>query len=105
MDACHLLFGRPWQYDLKAHHDGFRNTYSITKDGKVIELLPLMEDEEEPKEKDAKVMLMESKEFMKEVKEEGGLCFALIPIPKKEVADVGVAHQQGRPRMVPYEVQ
>ncbi|XP_057858041.2 uncharacterized protein LOC131067127 [Cryptomeria japonica] len=105
MDACHLLFGRPWQYDLKAHHDGFRNTYSITKDGKVIEFLPLMENEEEPKEKEAKVMLMESKEFMKGVKEEGGVCFALIPIPKKEVADVGVADQQGRPRMVPYEVQ
>ncbi|XP_059073655.1 uncharacterized protein LOC131874339 [Cryptomeria japonica] len=105
MDACHLLFGRPWQYDLKAHHDGFRNTYSITKDGKVIELLPLMENEEEHKEKEAKVMLMESKEFMKEVKEEGGVCFALIPIPKKEVADVGAADQQGRPRMVPYKVQ
>lgn len=36
IDACHLLFGRPWQYDLKAHHDGFRNTYSITKNDKVI---------------------------------------------------------------------
>ncbi|XP_059064780.1 uncharacterized protein LOC131856855 [Cryptomeria japonica] len=104
MDVCHLLFGRPWQYDLKAHHDSFRNTYSITKDGKIIELLPLMEDEEEPKGKEAKVMLMERKEFMKEVREEGGLCFALIPIPKKEVADAGAADQQGRPRMVPYEV-
>lgn len=56
---------------MKAHHDGFRNTYSITKDGKVIELLPLMEDEGEPKEKGAKVMIMEGKKFMKEVKEEG----------------------------------
>ncbi|XP_059074805.1 uncharacterized protein LOC131874884 [Cryptomeria japonica] len=88
-----------------AQHDGFRKTYSITKDGKIIELLPLMEDEEEPKAKEAKVRLMERKEFMKEVKEEGGLCFALIPISKKEVADVGVVDQQGRPRMVPYEVQ
>lgn len=40
MDACHLLFGRPWQFDLKAYRDGVRNTYSITKDGKVIEILP-----------------------------------------------------------------
>jgi hypothetical protein len=22
MDACHLLLGRPWQYDRNAHHDG-----------------------------------------------------------------------------------
>ena len=24
MDACHLLFGRPWQYDRKTSHDGFK---------------------------------------------------------------------------------
>lgn len=27
MDACHLLLGRPWQYDHRAHHDGYKNTY------------------------------------------------------------------------------
>ncbi|XP_076909541.1 uncharacterized protein LOC143566842 [Bidens hawaiensis] len=26
MDACHILLGRPWQYDRRAKHDGFRNT-------------------------------------------------------------------------------
>jgi hypothetical protein len=29
MDACHLLLGRPWQYDRGAHHDGRKNTYSF----------------------------------------------------------------------------
>ncbi|KAI9184867.1 hypothetical protein LWI28_001955 [Acer negundo] len=29
MDACHLLLGRPWQYDRKVYHDGFKNTYSF----------------------------------------------------------------------------
>jgi hypothetical protein len=29
MDACHLLLGRPWQYDRSAHHDGRKNTYSF----------------------------------------------------------------------------
>ncbi|XP_017982330.1 PREDICTED: uncharacterized protein LOC108663252 [Theobroma cacao] len=33
MDACHLLLGRPWQYDRRAHHDGYKNTYSFIKDG------------------------------------------------------------------------
>ena len=33
MDACHLLLGRPWQYDRKTKHDGFKNTYSFIKDG------------------------------------------------------------------------
>lgn len=36
MDACHLLLGRPYKYDLKAQNDNVRNTYTITKDGKVI---------------------------------------------------------------------
>ena len=29
MDACHLLLGRPWQYDRSSHHDGRKNTYSF----------------------------------------------------------------------------
>ena len=33
MDACHLLLGRPWQFDRKARHDGEKNSYSFQKDG------------------------------------------------------------------------
>ncbi|XP_022899409.1 uncharacterized protein LOC111412720 [Olea europaea var. sylvestris] len=40
MDACHLLLGHPWQYDRKAMHDGFKNTYSFVKDGVKIVLGP-----------------------------------------------------------------
>ena len=29
MDACHLLLGRPWQYDREVQHDGRKNTYSF----------------------------------------------------------------------------
>ena len=28
MDACHLLLGRPWQYERRIQHDGRKNTYS-----------------------------------------------------------------------------
>ncbi|GJS01618.1 reverse transcriptase domain-containing protein [Tanacetum coccineum] len=41
MDACHILLERPWQYDRKAKHDGFWNTYSFIKDGINIVLAPL----------------------------------------------------------------
>jgi hypothetical protein len=34
MDACHLLSGRPWQYDRRATHDGRANTYSVRDDGR-----------------------------------------------------------------------
>ncbi|KAJ0946191.1 putative nucleotidyltransferase, Ribonuclease H [Helianthus annuus] len=40
MDACHILLGRPWQYDRRAKHGGFRNTCSFKKDGVNITLAP-----------------------------------------------------------------
>lgn len=40
MDACHLLLGRPWQYDRKVVHDGYKNTYTFEKDGEKITLDP-----------------------------------------------------------------
>jgi hypothetical protein len=41
MHACHLLLGRPWQYDKRAKHDGFTNRYSFTHKGQPIMLVPL----------------------------------------------------------------
>ena len=46
MDAGHLLFGRPWQYDLQAQNDGKINVYTIKKDGKVIRFIPFSNHEE-----------------------------------------------------------
>ena len=34
MDACHLLLGHPWKYDVKEIHDREKNSYVITKLGK-----------------------------------------------------------------------
>ena len=41
MDVCHILLGRPWQYDRKAMHDGRNNLYTFEKDGEKNTLLPL----------------------------------------------------------------
>ena len=41
MLAGHMLLGRPWQYDRKANHDGFKNMYTLTMDGKRCRLGPL----------------------------------------------------------------
>ena len=41
MDACHLLFGRPWQYDVNDQHVGKENVYRLEKDGVKYTLLPL----------------------------------------------------------------
>jgi len=36
--TTHLLLGRPWQFDRKAKHDGFKNRYSLEKDGRIYTL-------------------------------------------------------------------
>ena len=41
MDACHLILGRPWQFDRQTMHDGKKNTYSFIKDGVTLTLLPV----------------------------------------------------------------
>ena len=41
MDACHLLIGRPWQYDRNVLHHGQSNTYSFKLNGKRLTLTPL----------------------------------------------------------------
>ena len=63
MDVCHILLGRPWQYDRKVVHDGRKNTYSLEKDGNNHTLLPL-KDEEGP---ESNILLMNGKELLQEV--------------------------------------
>ncbi|XP_074300575.1 uncharacterized protein LOC141631853 [Silene latifolia] len=41
MDACHLLLGRPWQYDRDVVHQGRSNVLSLVKDEKKIILKPM----------------------------------------------------------------
>ena len=41
MQACSLLFGHPWEFDLDAAHHGRSNKYSLVHNGNNIVLLPL----------------------------------------------------------------
>ena len=60
--------------------------YTITKNGKVIELIPLVEpSQEEAKAAEAKVMVMDKKEFLKEVKGKECPLFALVPVLKDQL--------------------
>ena len=40
MDACHLLFRRPWLYDQRMLYHNFKNTCLFIKDGIKITLVP-----------------------------------------------------------------
>lgn len=44
MDVCHILLGRPWQFDRSAVHDGKTNFYKFVKDGIKHTLVPIKEE-------------------------------------------------------------
>ena len=41
IDACHLILGRPWQYDVDATHRCKDNVYVFFKNGKKLSLVLL----------------------------------------------------------------
>jgi hypothetical protein len=67
MDVCHLLLGRPWQYDRNVIHDGRMNTYTLEKSGRTHMLLPIKDKEVKPEVSNI-VLLMSGKELLTEVK-------------------------------------
>ncbi|XP_013669653.2 uncharacterized protein LOC106374105 [Brassica napus] len=40
MDACHLLLGRPWEFNHRVIHDGFLNTYTFRFNDRTFTLKP-----------------------------------------------------------------
>ncbi|XP_020689563.1 uncharacterized protein LOC110104682 [Dendrobium catenatum] len=40
MDVCHMILGRPWQFDANATYEGQANVYSLDWKGKRLRLLP-----------------------------------------------------------------
>ena len=48
MDACHLLLGRPWQYDRDVIHNGKSNTYYFKLKGRSYTLTPLLPSQVKP---------------------------------------------------------
>jgi hypothetical protein len=43
MDACHVLLGRPWQFDRRSTHEGRSNVYSLWHKGKRHMLQPMLD--------------------------------------------------------------
>nr|GEY25359.1 hypothetical protein [Tanacetum cinerariifolium] len=68
MDVCHLLLGRPWEYDCDITHNGKTNTYSFLFGGVKITLMP-----NKPKE-------VVNKPTVKEVAEDSEIPEAMIPL-------------------------
>nr|KAJ0218875.1 hypothetical protein LSAT_V11C300120620 [Lactuca sativa] len=98
MDACHLLLGRPWEYDRNIDHNGRTNTYSFLFGGVKITLVPSKPNEpvsrtsgtlltlnqfEDELEAEGEIFVLLGKEVAMEVE----IPEAMVPL-LKEFADV-----------------
>lgn len=80
MDVCHVLLGRPWQYEKKVVHEGRRNYYSFEKDGIKHVLLPLQEGST-VEQQETKVVMLTGKKYLQQLQEEE-LSYAVMCKPK-----------------------
>jgi hypothetical protein len=81
MDVCHLLLGRPWQYDRNVIHDGRINTYTLEKNERTHMLLPIKDKEMKPEVSNI-VLLMSGKELLTEVKKKEDPQFIVVRKPR-----------------------
>jgi hypothetical protein len=81
MDVCHILLGRPWQYDRNVVHDGRMNTYTLEKDGRIHKLLPI-KDKEVKSEVSSTILLMSGKELLTELEKNEDPQFFFVRKPR-----------------------
>ncbi|KAL8155697.1 hypothetical protein AgCh_000919 [Apium graveolens] len=80
MSVCHLLLGRPWQFDRKVMHEGDTNVYSVQVGSKRIKLQPLSPNEYYEHMRDSKKktsLFLSGKEFEKEAATNGVITYCL----------------------------
>ena len=81
MDVCHVLLGRPWQYDRNVVHDGRMNTYTLEKDGRSHMLL-LIKDKEVKLDVSSTILLMSGKELLTEMEKNEDTQFFVVRKPR-----------------------
>jgi hypothetical protein len=81
MDVCHLLLGRPWQYDRNVVHDGRMNTYTLEKDGRTHRFLSIKDKEVRPEVSNT-ILLMSGKELLTEMEKKEDPQFFVVRKPR-----------------------
>ncbi|CAM8947279.1 unnamed protein product [Rhodiola kirilowii] len=76
MDACHILLGRPWQFDRSVLHDGRANTYSFLFRGKKKFLVPT-QPRAVPTSRSPPVTTLLSRVPFQEAMQDSGIIFVL----------------------------
>ena len=80
MDVCHILLGRPWQFDNDITYRGRDNVMMFTWGTHKIAMAPILHFDQNPKDKKSSflVMTQDEKELDKAVKETNCLCPVVI---------------------------
>jgi hypothetical protein len=81
MDVCHVLLGRPWQFDINVIHDERKNTYTLEKNGRTRMVLPI-EEKKVKGEASTSILLMNGKEILSEDKKEQDMQFIVLRKPR-----------------------
>ena len=84
IDACHLLLGRPWQFDRQVMYNGYKNTYCFSKDGHKIVLAPMKPMLELKSSKEESVLLSKG-DFEKELNT-GNVAYVVVMVEENDDA-------------------
>ncbi|GAA0167707.1 hypothetical protein LIER_22579 [Lithospermum erythrorhizon] len=99
MDACHILLGRPWQFDRHVVHDGKRNTYSFMMNNTKIILIPSKDVSPKPPLTPSRKNLLARNEFMSEALENGVIYILIV---KESVTEHDGIPERVRPLLEEY---
>ncbi|XP_074283873.1 uncharacterized protein LOC141608415 [Silene latifolia] len=97
MDACHILLGRPWQFDRNVIHHGRSNEYELVDKGKKLLLRPMAPSAVRslgtPQRKTASMTMFASEQEVGEVLKEGGCVYLMVvdEAPKVGIKDAQLA--------------
>ncbi|XP_026378179.1 uncharacterized protein LOC113272580, partial [Papaver somniferum] len=92
MDACHLLLGRPWEFDRKTSHDGHKNTYSFLWNDVRIVLVPSKEIAPKPSTGQT-TNLLSFKQFEVEAEDAGELYVLISKDQQPDESSIPIAAQ------------
>jgi hypothetical protein len=86
MQACSLLLGHPWEFDIDALHHGRSNKYTFVHKGKKITLLPLTPAEIVKPDREIVTnqiklknhVLLATKTDLAEIRDDDAICYAFV---------------------------
>ncbi|KAI0498585.1 hypothetical protein KFK09_019474 [Dendrobium nobile] len=86
-DVCHLILGRPWQFDVGVHYDGRANVYSLDWKGRRLRLLPSAAGTSSPSKEPAKhaaIHLVAGTKLVQEWREHAPMFALVITEPNQD---------------------